>query len=576
MFKKPRPGTIIPAGSEFIYVPPYWREYKTRVEADGGAIVSELDISAAHVHAADNKYWDNVLGWYSSQFGYKDAGSGKVSKWYDLTVHNFDFEQASDGSRPVWTANQQNGKAGLIFDGSDDTMVKTVTNIKSVVIAYKATTTSGDYKHLFGNNGGDTTFHGGPGAAHWISQGIGPYSATNYINGIGVPGSTLQRFTDFKIMAFSTPATMPVGQICWGQNNYGGRAFPGNILELLLIDIQLSDELRRIIETGINERWQMLTLNERECTISQDDPALVTCDAHGASDGDRIFFKTGGTLNAPLVSGGWFSGTKYYVRNKTDDDFNLSSTVDGTLIETTSAGSGIHRVSGPTIAVEGAKDAWKPYCVSLLHFDGIDESTDIVDESGKSWTAHNHAQIDTAQSVFGGSSLSLDGVDDYVSTPAHTDLDMGSGDFTLDLRTRPVVNGNNYPSLVTCITGWTTGSWGLRWHNSGQDNKFGLFWNPNDPLFGSTHTFIELEQHHVGLLRRGTVVELYVDEVLEATAPIDVNRTMNLAFGGLCVGGGNWDGGHSYFTGHIDELRILKGFADTYNLTHSPGEAYSL
>ncbi|HMM22954.1 MAG TPA: hypothetical protein PKA10_19770 [Selenomonadales bacterium] len=67
------------------------------------------------------------------------------------------------------------------------------------------------------------------------------------------------------------------------------------------------------------------------------------------------------------------------------------------------------------------------HTVALLHFnDGL------KDESGKVWTAVGGASTSTVQSKFGGSSLSLDGKTQYLSTPNSTDFDFGSGDFTID------------------------------------------------------------------------------------------------------------------------------------------------
>jgi hypothetical protein len=54
------------------------------------------------------------------------------------------------------------------------------------------------------------------------------------------------------------------------------------------------------------------------------------------------------------------------------------------------------------------------YTVSLLHFDN-----GIKDESGKVWTAKNGADISTVQSKFGGSSLYLNGTNQYLTTPQY-------------------------------------------------------------------------------------------------------------------------------------------------------------
>jgi len=75
------------------------------------------------------------------------------------------------------------------------------------------------------------------------------------------------------------------------------------------------------------------------------------------------------------------------------------------------------------------------YTKSLLHLDGADESTDIVDESGKEWTAANDAKLDTTQKKFGTASLELVSNGDWVTTPWHTDWAM-PGAFTLDMQVR--------------------------------------------------------------------------------------------------------------------------------------------
>ena len=52
----------------------------------------------------------------------------------------------------------------------------------------------------------------------------------------------------------------------------------------------------------------------------------------------------------------------------------------------------------------------------LVQMNGVDEGTTFVDSSThtKTVTAYNGAKTDTAQSVYGGSSGYLDGIDDYL------------------------------------------------------------------------------------------------------------------------------------------------------------------
>lgn len=62
----------------------------------------------------------------------------------------------------------------------------------------------------------------------------------------------------------------------------------------------------------------------------------------------------------------------------------------------------------------------------LLNFDGADGSTSMIDGFGNTWTAGGNAQIDTAQSKFGGSSLLLDGTGDFIKCTNITTLGDGS------------------------------------------------------------------------------------------------------------------------------------------------------
>jgi YD repeat-containing protein len=73
-----------------------------------------------------------------------------------------------------------------------------------------------------------------------------------------------------------------------------------------------------------------------------------------------------------------------------------------------------------------------PFSVVMLHMNGADGSTTFIDDSNKIWTAAGDAQIDTAQSMFGGASAYFDGSGDYLSTPDSEDFNLGNEDFTID------------------------------------------------------------------------------------------------------------------------------------------------
>ena len=74
--------------------------------------------------------------------------------------------------------------------------------------------------------------------------------------------------------------------------------------------------------------------------------------------------------------------------------------------------------------------------VALLHMDGADGSTTFTDVKGHAFTAAGSAQIDTAQSKFGGASGLFAGPNDDISTPSSSDFAYGIGDFTWELWVR--------------------------------------------------------------------------------------------------------------------------------------------
>lgn len=91
-----------------------------RIVADGGTIV-------------DQRYMDRIIrtmkaqGIYTSakyigdaNIAVKKDGSNAVSTLYDISGNNNDAVQATGSKQPIWTAAQQNGKPGLVFDGVDD------------------------------------------------------------------------------------------------------------------------------------------------------------------------------------------------------------------------------------------------------------------------------------------------------------------------------------------------------------------------------------------------------------------------------------------------------------------------
>ena len=83
---------------------------------------------------------------------------------------------------------------------------------------------------------------------------------------------------------------------------------------------------------------------------------------------------------------------------------------------------------------EGSCDEYFYSNSLLLHMDGANNSTTFTDNSINNFTptVFGNAKISTAQSVFGGSSLLLDGSVDYLSYASNANFDYGTDDFTIE------------------------------------------------------------------------------------------------------------------------------------------------
>lgn len=152
---------------------------------------------------------------------------------------------------------------------------------------------------------------------------------------------------------------------------------------LLSISVPENDQLPYAATTGYNLKDKVMVLSNHtiyECikqetstvTISQSSAALVTWNNHGLVNGRMVkLTNAGGALPAGLTT-----GTTYYVINSSANTFNLSTTVGGAAVATTSAGSGTHTatslvnnidpVTNPTYWINsGATNRWRMFDKSV-------------------------------------------------------------------------------------------------------------------------------------------------------------------------------------------------------------------
>jgi hypothetical protein len=219
------------------------------------------------------------------------------------------------------------------------------------------------------------------------------------------------------------------------------------------------------------------------------------------------------------------------------------------------------------------RNAWPadPYIanrVAILHFDGADASTTFTDVKGHTFTANGNAQIDTAQSLFGGASGLFDGSGDYLSTPNSADFDFGTGDFEVEI----AVRFNTLPSsasmtLIGNYGGSTTG-WTLQYRNDGGGGNRLRFGVVGDTGFDFAWTPTTGTLYRIAISRAGTSLRTFVDGTQigsTQTSSHNITSTASFFIGAL-------NSIVQFFNGWLDEGRITKGVAQ-HTVNNTPGAA---
>lgn len=228
-------------------------------------------------------------------------------------------------------------------------------------------------------------------------------------------------------------------------------------------------------------------------------------------------------------------------------DVESSTSTDGIDINITSTGTGCDSSA-----------------VFLTHADGVDASTTFTEEgcssAAKTLTAVGNAQIDTAQSKFGGASYLGDGTGDYVSAADSEDFNFGTGDWTVDFWFRTTSD----PQTTTqeMVGQSTAGSYNDVFDLYLQNGLLRIYNFVGAAAVGNYITAavtptVANTWYHLEFCRSGTGAYIFVDGVSQALTTLTAYGTNNSGnFTGTWRMGDVISGG---VVGHMDEVRVTKG-----------------
>jgi hypothetical protein len=207
----------------------------------------------------------------------------------------------------------------------------------------------------------------------------------------------------------------------------------------------------------------------------------------------------------------------------------------------------------------------------LIHADGTNASTVFRDDNGQSRSpkgisAIGNAQIDTAQSKFGGSSLLLDGTGDYLTVENIADgitqdqtfefwirfADLpGSGDF------RMIAGGNDAVRYVGVFNNGGTYVWEVSFSSGQYVERF-------------TTSLSTGVWYHVALTKSAATLKMYqAGTALTSSftySTMTANHTLFTSGTNII---GSWNTSSYFFNGHLDEIRVSNSVRYTAAFTPS-------
>ena len=237
------------------------------------------------------------------------------------------------------------------------------------------------------------------------------------------------------------------------------------------------------------------------------------------------------------------------------------------------------------IIVPSSQEGWWPIydggkandanCKLLIHSDTTDASTTFTDSStgggGRTVTANGNVQHDTAQKKWGATSMLFDGTGDYLSCADHADWDFDTGDFTIDCWVRlnqtaatqiwgifgQYVDVDNFLNFYVY---YTASAYSIRFYAKATPESTAVI------IYSDTTTYIQANKWiHIAICLDASADTYYLfanGKLLTLATNSNADDELPNLAAGLTIG--RWQnapGNIEDFNGHIDELRVIKGYA---------------
>ena len=182
-----------------------------------------------------------------------------------------------------------------------------------------------------------------------------------------------------------------------------------------------------------------------------------------------------------------------------------------------------------------------------------------------------NAQISTAQSKWGGSSILFDGTDDRLVMPSSATFGMGAGDFTIEgwfYYTGSVPTGDRGFLQISATAGGisSTLTTGISIYVSNTGTKLTV--NLAGTVLTGATTISANTWVYFAVTRASGTCRVFVNGTLDASG----SATGNMTGTNLCIGG--WNTTSLLWIGYLDDIRITRGYARYTASFTPPTEAF--
>ena len=178
-----------------------------------------------------------------------------------------------------------------------------------------------------------------------------------------------------------------------------------------------------------------------------------------------------------------------------------------------------------------------------------------------------NAQISTSVKKYGTGSMAFDGTGDCVVVPANPNINITSGDFTIEFWAYPTTQTNS----VDSVFGY--GYWTTMFYRNGSTWTWEVGNGSSSNYFTLSGTCTANTWQHIALTRSGNTYTFWLNGVAASTTtnsngPATASRTLAIGLNAHNASPAS----PQFFTGYVDDFRLTKGYA-RYTSTFTPPTA---